>query len=390
MCRRLVALALFLGLPFTHACALADLEATTRTVAKETVLERFPIAKNAYSLVVPVEVEGKRYLFLLDTGASYTVYDKRLRYLLGEQLRRLQVETPFGRCTMPIYQAPEAKMGKLSLAQNAPVGVADLEIMRQVGDEEIYGILGMDNLSKYVLRIDFDRLEVVFLRSLGPEPGERLNLSFRFGLPHVPIRFAGADHSELFLLDTGMRGHDSGDLKTEFFDKLNRKKKMSSMVELRTVGLPGTVRSSWQGKIESLSFANHRHEQLVFTRSQTNLLSLRFCSRYVMSFDFPMQALYLKKSRRFDLPDKQNKSGLHILRSQGETRVEEVDRGSPAAVAGVKPGDILVKLDGESMDTKALYVVRERFCAEGKRIRLLLRRESHEREVSFILPKAEQ
>jgi S1-C subfamily serine protease len=108
-----------------------------------------------------------------------------------------------------------------------------------------------------------------------------------------------------------------------------------------------------------------------------------------MTFDFANRSLYLKQGHRFDWPDKLNLSGLHILRTKGDIRVDAVDEGSPAAAAGVLSGDVLLMVNGEKANDTALMVLRERFCWVGQQFRLVVRRGTQQREISFVLPKTE-
>jgi hypothetical protein len=387
MCRRSAAVAvLLLVLNLSVVSLFGGPEPAS--APDKTVLEHFPIAENAHFLIVPVEIKGKRYQFALDTGATSTIYDTSLRHLLGEPVQVRKVQTPSGVTTLPLFQPPDAKVGKLPFPKDCPIIAANLERIRQVSGEEIYGMIGMDFLGKYILRIDFDSGEVVFLRSIGPNPGDRIPLFMHSGPPQVQIRIAGQDSPDCFVLDTGMSGHGSGGMSAELFDALIRKKKMSSVVKQQQVVLSGTL-GQRQGRVEAISFANHRHERLLFSQSQVSVLGLRFCSRYVMTCDFPNRSLYVKRGRRFDRPDKRNLSGLHILRVKGETQVSTVDEGSPAAAAGVQSHDILLMVNGKKVGDIPLPVLRERFCSEGERIRLLVRRDTEQRKVSFFLPKAD-
>ncbi len=389
MNRRSATVLLLLALALFVVSNLTGSESKPDAAPSETALERFPIAKNAYFLLVPVEIKGKRYQFVLDTGSSSTIFDQRLRHLLSQQLGWQKVETPHGIVNAPLFQAPEAKVGRLLLPKGTFVTVTDFEKMRQAGDNEMSGVIGMDFLGRHILRIDFDRGEVVFLRSVGPNPGERLPLSFRYDRPHISIQIDEPDDPELFMLDTGLSGHHSGNMSAALFDALIAKKKMSSLVKLRSVGFSGVVQDGRQGQMDCLLLAGHRHKGLRFMRAEINVLGLRFCSRYVMTCDFPNRLLYLKKRHRFDWPDKQNLSGLHIFRIKGEIQVDAVDEGSPAALAGIRSCDVLLTVNGKKVSELSLFDVRERFCSAGEQLRLVVRQGAQQREVSLMLSKTD-
>ena len=161
-----------------------DVGLSRQLPARESVLECFKMATEE-QIVLPVELQGKRYLFLLDTGASRSVYDLSLRSLLGKKVQTLPVKVAGQNMKIPLFQSPEGTVGKLALPTNLHVMGIDLEMLHKVSGQEVYGILGMDFLSKHVVRLDFDCGEAVFLRSVGPNPGERITLSFRSKCPYM-------------------------------------------------------------------------------------------------------------------------------------------------------------------------------------------------------------
>ena len=65
-------------------CVCASLIAVVSVIlrpvlAEDTnVIARFKIAKNGDGILVPVNVDGKEYMFLLDTGTTLTAFDSIL------------------------------------------------------------------------------------------------------------------------------------------------------------------------------------------------------------------------------------------------------------------------------------------------------------------------
>jgi hypothetical protein len=59
-------------------------------------------------IIVPVEVGGKTYQFLVATGSTYTVFDTSLAALLGAPI-------PTTGTDLKWYLEPNAKLGKVSL-----------------------------------------------------------------------------------------------------------------------------------------------------------------------------------------------------------------------------------------------------------------------------------
>src|SRR5258708_22268183 len=53
-----------------------------------SVCDRFSFSPTNRGIFLPVSIQGKEYLFLLDTGTSWMVYDERFRSLLGPPIKR--------------------------------------------------------------------------------------------------------------------------------------------------------------------------------------------------------------------------------------------------------------------------------------------------------------
>jgi len=67
-------------------------------------------------------------------------------------------------------------------------------------------------------------------------------------------------------------------------------------------------------------------------------------------------------------------SEAEALRIHGETVVHSVDNASPAATAGVKQGDVIVKIQDKKADEMRLLNLRRLFCEDGKSHRITVRR----------------
>jgi hypothetical protein len=374
-----------LAAALTAEAALVRAEPLGERRAPEAVLERFEIAKAGTLLLLPVELKGKKLLFALDTGASACVYDSSLAPLLGEPIRTEEVRTSDGVTRFQLFQAPEANLGRLSLQTGSPVIAADLRRMREGSGEEVYGFIGMDFLARHVVRIDPDRAEVVFLRSAGPDPGRRLPITFEGNVPHVHVQISGMDEPQLFLVDTGCcPGGGTGLMQAETFDALAKQGKIKPTGGALAQSLSGMTPRR-RGRVAEIALAGHRHADLIFSASARNILGLGYWSRYVATFDFPGGAIYLKRGSRFDQPDTQDQSGLTLVRVEGRTLVLSVEEGSPAALAGIRPQDVILKANGARAEDIPLVGLRRLLAGKATKVSLLLRRGGQEREVSLVL-----
>jgi S1-C subfamily serine protease len=95
--------------------------------------------------------------------------------------------------------------------------------------------------------------------------------------------------------------------------------------------------------------------------------------------------VHLKKGKNFDRADAHDLSGLHVLRKNGQAVINSVDKGSTAETAGLKPGDVLVRVGDAKPDEVSLFQRRNCFCAEDTKLRLTVRRDDKEVEIVLAL-----
>lgn len=353
----------------------------------EQVIERLSIKKDSCWIMLPVEIKGKRYHLGLDTGTDCTIYDKSLWHLMGKTVALEKIGTKQDNITIPYFQPPDARLGKLALPKSSLVMGTDLRDYQEDSGEDIHGFLGMDFLNTHIFRVDFDQGEVVFLRALGSNPGQRLAVGLTDGVPNGRVRLAGRKEPEWFVLDTGAArggGWRGGCLRKATFDTLVKSGGLASIGDNPMGSLTGRRmhRSGW---LDSLFFAGNTHKNLAFFEWDTSLLGLDVLSRYVVTFDFPHQAIYLKKGRQFDRPIRYDRSGLYARRVKGQTGVASVQNGSAAAKAGILPGDVLLQIDKEQINGMTLFTLRDRLCESGKKVVLTVRRGAQQVDVIVVL-----
>lgn len=112
-------------------------------------------------------------------------------------------------------------------------------------------------------------------------------------------------------------------------------------------------------------------------------------NRFTVIFDYPNEAIYLRKNRNFREPFVYSKTGLVLIAEGNDLnifKVVEVRENTPAAEAGIQQGDILLKLNGIKAKYLDLLKINEKFRRrEGKKIRLKLKRGEEEYKTSFRL-----
>ena len=353
----------------------------------EDVIERFRLADDGPLLLVPVRFAGKSLLFALDTGSSNGVFDSSLAPHLGDQVGTQNLRTTDGVTRVPVYRSPNVELGGLSLRTGEPVVATDLRGMREGLGVEVYGLIGMDFLGRHVFKVDPDRGEVVFLRSSGTDPGRRMAVTLEDKVPHIRVQLSGLAEPQSFLVDTGCApGGGTGLLQADTFEALVGQSRLRPIDTALAGSLSGQSLRR-RGRVAEAELAGFRHADLIFSTSQRNVLGLNYLSRYVATFDFPSGAIYLKKGDRIDQPDTHDLSGLSVVRAGGRTVVVAVDDGTPAARAGIHPGDVIRKVNGAEAGDVTLTAVRRLLAARGAKVTLALGRGGKEQETVVALPE---
>jgi hypothetical protein len=377
----LIAVALF------TLCVILGNSTTARTAdevrkASDTLLGSFPIPKDGDAIVLPISVGQKQVLFVLDTGASDTVVDTSLRSALGDHVTTITMGTLKDNVSVNRYESPVLSLGNLRLQMGKNVACMSLTDFGNAVGRDIRGVLGMDCLEHYIVQIDCDAGELR-LHSPAVQPDSGWGSVFFMDYPRtsevgggwlrrptVSVSINGVRIP--FMIDTGANfvGIDS---------KLARN--LSSNHELGTIASTahsttlGGDRAAAHYAMRSFSLGPFEHKNLICSESKFNLLGLSYLSRYRVTLDFPHRRLYLKKGRRYQESDHNDMSGLHTLREKKNTVIDIVDPDSPAARAGIQPGDRLLRIDGQNAANISMFDLRNMLkSGNGKKITLTIAR----------------
>jgi len=402
--RRVLGSTLCLGL-WLGTLANAD-EKPLPNVDSQLVLQEFDVAKAGDLLLLPVTVKGQQHFFLLDTGSGLTLYDKSLRQHLGKSKKKIAAQAPTGEIEIELFEPPEAALGGFPLrgaideiainwswlqvarTTAAPVGLCDLAMIRKASGYDIKGIVGMDFLRSCIIRIDFDHGKIAFLRSVGKHLGTALPFNTTDDYrPLIRPEIPGYGQ-EPFIVDTGCSC--TGGICKKTYDELLRRQLIKPSGHSRCTTLLGgdadeNVAEFRSGILAALRLANWSHCDLRFDELASSTLGLGYLSRYIVTIDFPRQVMYLKEGLALTRPDKDDLSGLALVRIKGETVVWGVRENSAAAIGGIKVKDVLIKMDDEKAEALSLFALRNALCCEGRTIRFTIRRGTEERLVSLRL-----
>ncbi|MBW8014901.1 MAG: PDZ domain-containing protein [Planctomycetes bacterium] len=355
-------------------------------VAKEPeILAQFDTVSQMGPLL-PVTIAGKEHLFMLDTGASFTVFDKSLSRYLGEERGETPLFSHDKVGVFKFYEAPELFAGSIKLDCDIVICL-DLTLFSLICGRKIGGVVGMDFLKQHIIQLDFDQKKVFFLKSKSNRVsswGEGFDVKLHYNRPYVELSILDDLKTE-FMIDTG--SNSSISLNNDLFKRL-----MSKGDRNRAESISGTalgVLKTDSMRYENFSVESFEKQNIIIDSNPVhNLIGTGYLSRFLVTFDFPNSKVYFKKGKNFNKVDEMDMSGLHLLLISGNVFVHSVDKDSPAKKAGIKARDIIVKVNSKDANTYGMWKLRGLLTSGDKqKITMTIKRKGEIKEVSFLLRK---
>ncbi|MBI2570617.1 MAG: aspartyl protease family protein [Candidatus Schekmanbacteria bacterium] len=275
--------------------------------------------------------------------------------------------------------------------------VIPLENLENVEGVGPFGLIGYEVFKRLVVRLDYERHLVTFTL---PESfayrggGTVVPFTFKDQIPQVDGELEGL--AGKFTIDTGSRA--SLDLHGPFVEMHNLKKKYSPKVEAVTGwGVGGGARSA-------VTRAGALKLGAVVVASPVTALSLQtkgaFTDTYVagnvgagilkrfnVTFDYGRQQIIFEPNANHDNVDTFDRAGIWINLDGAAFSVVDVTSGSPAAEAGLRPGDRITAIDGKSAVSVTLPAARLKLRSDppGTKVKLTVQSGHETRAVELVL-----
>jgi len=347
----------------------------------------FAFARGQWPLVVPVRFGPRTYDFILDTGCTGTIFDVAFQPELGQAKRPLKAATAGKPIVMQVFAAPHAFIGPFDLAECNEVVCTNFKALAPNLGREVHGVLGMDFLKKHVIQIDFDEGRMAFLDDQAHDRrvwGQEFLITYnRMKAPQMKVSVEGQPERD-FVLDTG--SDTSGAMATDSF-RLAVAQGGLKPVDTSMNTVTGVVKSR-QVRTGRVTLGQFEYRGLIFTEGNSDRLGLGLLSRHVVTFDFSHDRLYLKKGKNFDKRDEAGMCGVSLTRPEGRTVVSAVYKGEPAAKAGIKVADVLLKLQGRDASTYQMWEIRDLLrSGPGKEITVTIQRGDEIKDVVVVLER---
>lgn len=252
-------------------------------------------------------------------------------------------------------------------------------------------ILGRPLLSRSVVRIDYAARTLEILPAEGfrySGPGTVIPITFKQGLPYVTARITLPGRAPLegrFVIDLG--SSQALILSAPFVRDRRVLEAMPRTIEGRGRGVGGQVQSR-VGRISCLEIAGMRIDEPVTTLrvSDQGMISApgttgniggEILRRFSVIFDYPRKRMILEPTERVGEAFEADMVGLGLRmgpEDSGTIQVDWVQPESPAAEAGMQPGDLIERVDGRPAGDIGIPGLRELFRRESESHRLGVQR----------------
>ncbi len=274
--------------------------------------------------------------------------------------------------------------------------VIDLKPLEPVVGHVIDGIIGSRLFDDFVVLVDYEHhLASVYLPDRY-QPSENAT-AFPVRVDEHGFQFIDATIAlpavkpvtGSFLIDDGANSY--ADLYKPFSDAHQIPPPAMRLLDEPGTSTGGTTQSR-DGRADLISIGPYSiknppitfagdTEGLMASKDYAGLIGAEFLERFTVVFDSPGKRIWLTPNRTYPEPAAYDESGLRIHAEGAGLHkfvVRRIVPESPAAEAGIEPGDIIEYIDGHSAETMTLTEVRTTFCQSKARYLIgIIRRENH-------------
>lgn len=346
--------------------------------ADDKPLAEFSIDSPRSLVSVPVHTLGEKLEFIIDTGSTLSVYSSNLEWP-DEPVKVEIARTTSRDREVPLYRRPPTRIGQLPVPGNDLVVALDFSELSSARGRQIDGLIGMDVLSRYVIQFDFDARFVRFFDAVPADCGTRIPLSLSpQKQPTIPVELAG-DMIEA-RIDTGSAQElDVGLARWRTLQSKNR------LFRTRVIKFAsaGGITYSNQALIDGFKVGEHSFNKIQIGTSQVESIGVGFLARYLVTFDFPNKAIYLKPGKLFSTPLPRDASGISLISKNEQIVIAGVAEGSPASKEDIKKGDCILSVNSQVAKKWSLPELRNLLTKSGDVVALTVKRENQLFEVSL-------
>ncbi|MDH7463372.1 aspartyl protease family protein [Chitinophagaceae bacterium 26-R-25] len=332
--------------------------------------------------------------FILDTGSSGISLDSTTvaKYKIASEASNKTVRGIAGIKPVRFANNHSLKLPGLSV-DSLNFHINDYDILTSVYGETIDGIIGFSFFNRYIIKIDYDSL-IMHVYSKGFLKYPRGGHLLKPGILNIPIQEGSVEEQRnlnaRFYFDSGaglclLFSEDFADDSLKFSVK-------KKIVETEAEGLGGktkmrltTLKSFKLGPYKFRKVPAYIFEDDYNVTSYPylgGLIGNDLLRRFNVILNYEKREIYLMPNSHFREPFDYAYSGLSIYYIEGQVVITDIMKGSPAAAAGFREGDVIVAINENTSRNVQIY--KGLLQAPNQRVRLIIARENEGlKEITF-------
>ena len=271
------------------------------------------------------------------------------------------------------------------LVQNLDFYINDYEILSSVYGEKIDGIIGYSFFSRYIVKVDFDSLEIKVYEpgSVRYPPNGYLLHPLFTALPILPLRIKDEKTSLAnFYLDSGAGLCFL--LSKAFVTDSAFLMKKRKFVSIQAEGLGGRKRMELT-LIKEVKLGPYR-----FRKVPTNILDDEYNAtsypyiggllgndilrRFNIVYNYPKKEIHLLPNRHFKDDFDYSYTGMSIYYINDKIVIDDIIKGSPADLAGFKVDDVILAVNNNFTNNITQY--KNILQTAGEKVKVVITRDN--------------
>ncbi|MFC7526355.1 aspartyl protease family protein [Parapedobacter sp. GCM10030251] len=333
--------------------------------------------------------------FILDTGSSGISLDSATAGSLGltPVASEINIRGIAGVRKAEFIYNKKLKLNDLTV-DSLNFHINDYEFLSYVYGVRIDGVIGYSLLSRYILKIDYDirEIEICSQGTLRYPRGGHLLKPFIRTLPVQSARIR--DHRKItsrFLFDIGA---GLSLVLSEDFEQdslVLRKKRKRFPIQAHGVGGKLTMDMTLVKDFRLGPYRFRKVPTMVFADEFNvtsypylgGLIGNQILKRFNVIFNYQRREIYLKPNTLYREPFEYSYSGMELYFMNNVTVIGSIVKGSPAELAGLKEGDVLIAIDNNASQDFMQY--KKALMSAKKQVKLIIRREEELIEIPLKL-----
>jgi hypothetical protein len=270
--------------------------------------------------------------------------------------------------------------------------VNDYSILTTVYGERIDGIIGYSVLSRYIVKIDYDSLKLDFC-SRGSIRYPRGGYLFKPVMTTLPVQFArikdGTTHTARFLHDIGagvclMLSKDFAEDSAVLYKKRKLWAKEGEGVGGKIDMHLTVVKELKLGPYRFRNIPTYIFDDVYNVTSYPylgGLIGNDILRRFNAILNYEKKDIYLVPNTHFRDPFDYSYSGIELYFIEGQVVIGDVATKSPAELAGLREGDVVVAINNNFSQNLNQY--KTTLQAANEKVKFIIRRGGELIEINF-------